>query len=124
MSEVPLPFSTLWVSGWVTLRWRERHLRDRVRLEQFSSSLAPLLSPHAIALDYVLDGDTDRRLRGQVPRVTFLSRGPDDPKHQASGTVWLKHQHDRVCGDTMFQLQVDTDPLASESHCHCMVSFC
>lgn len=38
--------------------------------------------------------------------MTFLSRGPDDPKHQASGTVWLKHQHDRVCGDTMFQLQV------------------
>ncbi|XP_044770746.1 integrin alpha-7 isoform X4 [Neomonachus schauinslandi] len=53
----------------------------------------------------IVDGDTDRRLRGQVPRVTFLSRGPDDPKHQASGTVWLKHQHDRVCGDTMFQLQ-------------------
>ncbi|XP_065744164.1 integrin alpha-7 isoform X4 [Phocoena phocoena] len=52
-----------------------------------------------------VDGDTDRRLRGQVPRVTFLSRGPDDPKHQASGTVWLKHQHDRVCGDTMLQLQ-------------------
>ncbi|KAF6339545.1 integrin subunit alpha 7 [Rhinolophus ferrumequinum] len=53
----------------------------------------------------IVDGDTDRRLRGQVPRVTFLNRGPDDPKHQASGTVWLKHQHDRVCGDTMFQLQ-------------------
>ncbi|XP_068827230.1 integrin alpha-7 isoform X5 [Capricornis sumatraensis] len=52
-----------------------------------------------------VDGDTDRRLRGQVPRVTFLSRGPDDPKHQSSGTVWLKHQHDRVCGDTMLQLQ-------------------
>uniref|UniRef100_A0A452UM28 Integrin subunit alpha 7 n=1 Tax=Ursus maritimus TaxID=29073 RepID=A0A452UM28_URSMA len=83
----------------------EGHLRDRVRLEQFLSSRAPLFSPHATALDYVLDGDTDRRLRGQVPRVTFLSRGPDDPKHQASGTVWLKHQHDRVCGDTMFQLQ-------------------
>ncbi|XP_045645894.1 integrin alpha-7 isoform X1 [Ursus americanus] len=64
------------------------------------SSYSPI-----VALDYVLDGDTDRRLRGQVPRVTFLSRGPDDPKHQASGTVWLKHQHDRVCGDTMFQLQ-------------------
>nr|XP_034491676.1 integrin alpha-7 isoform X4 [Marmota flaviventris] len=53
----------------------------------------------------IVDGDTDRRLRGQVPRVTFLSRSPDDPKHQASGTVWLKHQHDQVCGDTMFQLQ-------------------
>ncbi|KAL2776284.1 integrin alpha-7 isoform 6 [Daubentonia madagascariensis] len=53
----------------------------------------------------IVDGDTDRRLRGQVPRVTFLSRSPDDPKHQASGTVWLKHQHDRACGDTMFQLQ-------------------
>ncbi|XP_045409688.1 integrin alpha-7 isoform X2 [Lemur catta] len=64
------------------------------------SSYSPI-----VALDYVLDGDTDRRLRGQVPRVTFLSRSPDDPKHQASGTVWLKHQHDRVCGDTMFQLQ-------------------
>ena len=58
-----------------------------------------------------------------MPRVTFLSRGPDDPKHQASGTVWLKHQHDRVCGDTMLQLQVDADPLASEGHCHRIFSF-
>ncbi|XP_031205219.1 integrin alpha-7 isoform X2 [Mastomys coucha] len=61
-------------------------------------------SPHVV-LDYMLDGDTDRRLRGQLPRVTFLSRGPDDLKHQSSGAVWLKHQHDRVCGDTVFQLQ-------------------
>lgn len=91
---------------------------NRIRLEQLSSSLAPPFCPHATALDYVLDGDTDRRLRGQVPRVTFLSRAPDDPKHQASGTVWLKHQHDRVCGDTVFQLQVDIDPLASEGHYH------
>ena len=58
-----------------------------------------------------------------MPRVTFLSRGPDDPKHQSSGTVWLKHQHDRVCGDTMLQLQVDADPLASEGHCHCIIFF-
>ncbi|XP_043420273.1 integrin alpha-7 isoform X4 [Prionailurus bengalensis] len=71
----------------------------------FSYIATPSSYSPVVALDYVLDGDTDRRLRGQVPRVTFLSRGPDDPKHQASGTVWLKHQHDRVCGDTMFQLQ-------------------
>ncbi|XP_059041044.1 integrin alpha-7 isoform X1 [Mustela lutreola] len=71
----------------------------------FSYIASPRSYSPIVALDYVLDGDTDRRLRGQVPRVTFLSRGPDDPKHQASGTVWLKHQHDRVCGDTMFQLQ-------------------
>lgn len=71
----------------------------------FSYMATPNSYSPIVALNYVLDGDTDRRLRGQVPRVTFLSRGPDDPKHQASGTVWLKHQHDRVCGDTMFQLQ-------------------
>ncbi|KAF6339544.1 integrin subunit alpha 7 [Rhinolophus ferrumequinum] len=71
----------------------------------FSYVAVPSSYSPIVALDYVLDGDTDRRLRGQVPRVTFLNRGPDDPKHQASGTVWLKHQHDRVCGDTMFQLQ-------------------
>ncbi|XP_008581364.1 PREDICTED: integrin alpha-7 isoform X3 [Galeopterus variegatus] len=71
----------------------------------FSYTAAPSSYSPIVALDYVLDGDTDRRLRGQVPRVTFLNRSPDDPKHQASGTVWLKHQHDRVCGDTMFQLQ-------------------
>lgn len=58
-----------------------------------------------------------------MPRVTFLSRGPDDPKHQSSGTVWLKHQHDRVCGDTTLQLQVDADPLGSEGHCHRIISF-
>ncbi|XP_054574963.1 integrin alpha-7 isoform X1 [Eptesicus fuscus] len=71
----------------------------------FSYIANPSSYSPVVALNYVLDGDTDRRLRGQVPRVTFLSRGPDDLKHQASGTVWLKHQHDRVCGDTMFQLQ-------------------
>ncbi|XP_061062175.1 integrin alpha-7 isoform X8 [Eubalaena glacialis] len=71
----------------------------------FSYIALPSSYSPVVALDYTLDGDTDRRLRGQVPRVTFLSRGPDDPKHQASGTVWLKHQHDRVCGDTMLQLQ-------------------
>ncbi|XP_004700626.1 integrin alpha-7 isoform X2 [Echinops telfairi] len=71
----------------------------------FSYIAAPSSYSPIVALDYMIDGDTDRRLRGQVPRVTFLSRSPDDPKHQASGTVWLKHQHDRVCGDTIFQLQ-------------------
>ncbi|XP_036108260.1 integrin alpha-7 isoform X4 [Molossus molossus] len=71
----------------------------------FSYIATPSSYSPIVALDYVLDGDTDRRLRGQVPRVTFLSRGPDDPKHQVSGTVWLKHQEDRVCGDAMFQLQ-------------------
>lgn len=117
MSGVPFPSPTL-----LGFTGERRAPGDSVSLKQFPSSLSPLLSPHATALDYVLDGDTDRRLRGQVPRVTFLSRGPDDPKHQASGTVWLKHQHDRVCGDTTFQLQVDTDPLASQGHCHCMIS--
>ncbi|XP_072828526.1 integrin alpha-7-like isoform X2 [Vicugna pacos] len=71
----------------------------------FSYVASPSSYSPVVALDYTLDGDTDRRLRGQVPRVTFLSRGPDDPKHQASGTVWLKRQHDRVCGDTTLQLQ-------------------
>ncbi|XP_065791045.1 integrin alpha-7 isoform X2 [Muntiacus reevesi] len=71
----------------------------------FSYIASPSSYSPTVALDYVLDGDTDRRLRGQVPRVTFLRRGPDDPKHQSSGTVWLKHQHDRVCGDSTLQLQ-------------------
>ncbi|CAH6778495.1 integrin alpha-7 isoform X2 [Phodopus roborovskii] len=71
----------------------------------FSYTAVPSSYSPVVALDYSLDGDTDRRLRGQVPRVTFLSRGLDDLKHQSSGTVWLKHQQDRVCGDAMFQLQ-------------------
>ncbi|XP_006513333.1 integrin alpha-7 isoform X5 [Mus musculus] len=71
----------------------------------FSYVAVPSSYSPSVALDYMLDGDTDRRLRGQVPRVTFLSRGLDDLRHQSSGTVWLKHQHDRVCGDTVFQLQ-------------------
>lgn len=77
--------------------------------EQGLQLTASLFSLHPAALHYMLDGDTDRRLRGQLPRVTFLNRGPDDLKHQSSGTVWLKQQHDRVCGDTVLQLQVDTD---------------
>ncbi|KAK2506160.1 hypothetical protein MC885_017408 [Smutsia gigantea] len=80
----------------------------------FSYVATPSSYSPVVALDYVFDGDTDRRLRGQVPRVTFLSRSPDDPKHQASGTVWLKHPHARVCGDATFQLQVAADPWASE----------
>uniref|UniRef100_A0A8C6N443 Integrin alpha-7 n=1 Tax=Mus spicilegus TaxID=10103 RepID=A0A8C6N443_MUSSI len=71
----------------------------------FSYVAVPSSYSPSVVLDYMLDGDTDRRLRGQVPRVTFLSRGLDDLRHQSSGTVWLKHQHDRVCGDTVFQLQ-------------------
>ncbi|XP_040610587.1 integrin alpha-7 isoform X2 [Mesocricetus auratus] len=71
----------------------------------FSYTAVPSSYSPVVALDYTLDGDTDRRLRGQVPRVTFLSRGLDDLKHQSSGTVWLKRQQDRVCGDAMFQLQ-------------------
>ncbi|XP_007533431.1 integrin alpha-7 isoform X2 [Erinaceus europaeus] len=71
----------------------------------FSYIATPSSYNPIVALDYVIDGDTDRRVRGQVPRVIFLSRSPDDPKHQASHTVWLNHQHHQVCGDTMFQLQ-------------------
>ncbi|XP_058529242.1 integrin alpha-7 isoform X1 [Ochotona princeps] len=71
----------------------------------FSYVAAPDSYSPAVALEYMLDGDTDRRLRGQIPRVTFLNRSPDDPKHQASGTVWLRHQRDRVCKDNMLQLQ-------------------
>nr|XP_021515830.1 integrin alpha-7 isoform X8 [Meriones unguiculatus] len=71
----------------------------------FSYVAVPSSYSPAVALHYMLDGDTDRRLRGQLPRVTFLRRGPDDLKHQSSGTVWLKQQHDRVCGDTVLQLQ-------------------
>ncbi|XP_074082551.1 integrin alpha-7 isoform X4 [Macrotis lagotis] len=58
-----------------------------------------------VGLNYILDGDTDRWLRGQVPRVTFLNRSPADSKHQSSGTVWLRHQNDRACGMATFQLQ-------------------
>ncbi|XP_055976276.1 integrin alpha-7 isoform X1 [Sorex fumeus] len=71
----------------------------------FSYTATPSSYSPIVVLDYVIDGDTDRRLRGQVPRVTFLSRSLDEPKHQASGTVRLKHQQDRVCGDAVFQLQ-------------------
>ncbi|XP_068937411.1 integrin alpha-7 [Petaurus breviceps papuanus] len=59
----------------------------------------------SVGLHYILDGDTDRRLRGQVPRVSFLNRSPADSKHQSSGTVWLRHQNDRACGNATFQLQ-------------------
>lgn len=71
----------------------------------FSYTATPSSYSPIVVLDYVIDGDTDRRLRGQVPRVTFLSRTLDEPKHQASGTVRLKYQHDRVCGDAVFRLQ-------------------
>ncbi|KAB1269633.1 Integrin alpha-7 [Camelus dromedarius] len=86
----------------------------------FSYVASPSSYSPVVALDYTLDGDTDRRLRGQVPLVIFLSRGPDDPKHQASGTMWLKRQRDGVCGDTTLQLQVHAAPLAPEEKPMCL----
>lgn len=103
---VPSSYSPI-VGEWSTVM--APRVEGRAPWEHHPHPLSSLFSLPATVLDYVLDGDTDRRLRGQAPRVTFPGRGPDDLKHQSSGTVSLKHQHDRVCGDTVFQLQVATD---------------
>uniref|UniRef100_A0A6I8PIP9 Integrin subunit alpha 7 n=1 Tax=Ornithorhynchus anatinus TaxID=9258 RepID=A0A6I8PIP9_ORNAN len=71
----------------------------------FSYVAAPATYSPSIALDFRFDGDTERRKRGQVPRVAFLSRQEDEPRHQASGTVWLQDQQDGDCGDATFRLQ-------------------
>ncbi|NWR94779.1 ITA7 protein, partial [Furnarius figulus] len=55
-------------------------------------------------LQFVLDADTERRRRGQAPRVSFLGRGPADPEHQLSGTLELPRQHGRACVTPTFQL--------------------
>uniref|UniRef100_A0A6I8P434 Integrin subunit alpha 7 n=1 Tax=Ornithorhynchus anatinus TaxID=9258 RepID=A0A6I8P434_ORNAN len=69
----------------------------------FSYVAAP--ATYSPTLDFRFDGDTERRKRGQVPRVAFLSRQEDEPRHQASGTVWLQDQQDGDCGDATFRLQ-------------------
>ncbi|NXV53335.1 ITA7 protein, partial [Uria aalge] len=66
------------------------------------ASRPSLLPP---VLEYVLDADTDRRRRGQAPRVSFLGRRPSDPEHQFSDTVELPQQHTRACIKATFQLQ-------------------
>ncbi|XP_038608898.1 LOW QUALITY PROTEIN: integrin alpha-7 [Tachyglossus aculeatus] len=71
----------------------------------FSYVAAPASYSPRVALVFRLDGDTERRKRGQVPRVAFLSRQEEDPRHQATGTVWLQHQQDGDCGDATFLLQ-------------------
>ncbi|NXS10019.1 ITA7 protein, partial [Neodrepanis coruscans] len=55
-------------------------------------------------LEFVLDADTERRRRGQPPRVTFLGRRAADPEHQLSGILELPRQHVRACATGTFQL--------------------
>ncbi|KAM6395070.1 integrin alpha-7 isoform 4-T4 [Rhynochetos jubatus] len=71
----------------------------------FSYTASPASYSPPLVLEYVLDVDTDRRRRGQPPRVAFLGRRPTDPEHQLSGTVQLPRQHTRACLRATFQLQ-------------------
>ncbi|KAM6106291.1 integrin alpha-7 [Pterocles gutturalis] len=70
----------------------------------FSYTASPPSYSPRLVLEYVLDADTERRRRGQPPRVTFLARRPADPEHQSSGTVELPRQHARACVTATFQL--------------------
>ncbi|NWT56493.1 ITA7 protein, partial [Erythrocercus mccallii] len=58
-------------------------------------------------LQFVLEADSERRRRGQVPRVTFLGRGPADPEHQISGSLELPRQRERRCASATFRLHDD-----------------
>ncbi|XP_063215051.1 integrin alpha-7 isoform X8 [Chroicocephalus ridibundus] len=70
----------------------------------FSYTASPASYSPRLVLEYVLDADTDRRRRGQAPRVSFLGRRPSDPEHQFSDTVELPRQHARACIKATFQL--------------------
>ncbi|NXN90400.1 ITA7 protein, partial [Bombycilla garrulus] len=54
-----------------------------------------------------LEADAERRQRGQVPRVTFLGRGPAEPEHQTSGSLELPRQRERRCATATFRLHDD-----------------
>ncbi|XP_064354592.1 integrin alpha-7 isoform X2 [Dromaius novaehollandiae] len=71
----------------------------------FSYTASPASYSPRLTLQYVLDADTDRRRRGQAPRVAFLHRQPSDPEHQSSGAVELPRQGVRACAQATFQLQ-------------------
>ncbi|XP_062453528.1 integrin alpha-7 isoform X4 [Rhea pennata] len=71
----------------------------------FSYTASPASYSPRLTLEYVLDADTDRRRRGQAPRVAFLRRQPSDPEHQFSGVVELPRQGARACIQATFQLQ-------------------
>ncbi|XP_067170077.1 integrin alpha-7 [Apteryx mantelli] len=70
----------------------------------FSYAASPASYSPRLTLEYVLDADTDRRRRGQAPRVAFLRRQPSDPEHQFSGAVELPRQGARACAQATFRL--------------------
>ncbi|NWZ74548.1 ITA7 protein, partial [Acrocephalus arundinaceus] len=63
--------------------------------------------PLPAELRFVLEADAERRRRGQIPRVTFLGRGPSDPEHQISGALELPRQRERRCATATFRLHDD-----------------
>ncbi|XP_068777553.1 integrin alpha-7 isoform X2 [Struthio camelus] len=71
----------------------------------FSYTASPASYSPRLTLEYVFDADTDRRRRGQAPRVAFLGRQPSDPEHQFSDAVELPGQGARACVQATFQLQ-------------------
>ncbi|XP_058279779.1 integrin alpha-7 isoform X3 [Hirundo rustica] len=73
----------------------------------FSYTASPASYSPRLELQFVLEADSERRRRGQVPRVTFLGRGPADPEHQISGSLELPRQRERRCASATFRLHDD-----------------
>ncbi|XP_030822848.1 LOW QUALITY PROTEIN: integrin alpha-7 [Camarhynchus parvulus] len=64
-------------------------------------------SESALELQLALDADSERRLRGQQPRGSFLERGPAEPEHRIRARLELPRPRERRCVPATFRLHDD-----------------
>uniref|UniRef100_A0A8C3QDG5 Integrin alpha-2 domain-containing protein n=1 Tax=Geospiza parvula TaxID=87175 RepID=A0A8C3QDG5_GEOPR len=69
----------------------------------------PCVSPRVppCILPLALDADSERRLRGQQPRGSFLERGPAEPEHRIRARLELPRPRERRCVPATFRLHDD-----------------
>nr|XP_054510124.1 LOW QUALITY PROTEIN: integrin alpha-7-like [Agelaius phoeniceus] len=58
-------------------------------------------------LQLALEADSERRLRGQQPRGSFLERGPAEPEHRIRARLELPRPRERRCVPATFRLHDD-----------------
>ncbi|XP_066423864.1 integrin alpha-7 isoform X2 [Molothrus aeneus] len=73
----------------------------------FSESPGRDSAPPPLELQLALEADSERRLRGQQPRGSFLERGPAEPEHRIRARLELPRPRERRCVPATFRLHDD-----------------
>ncbi|XP_054151430.1 integrin alpha-7-like [Melozone crissalis] len=73
----------------------------------FSESPGRDSAPAPLELALALEADSERRLRGQQPRGSFLERGPAEPEHRIRARLELPRPRERRCVPATFRLHDD-----------------